>query len=52
MNWMTNEYLFYGGIFLSGCSLLAIILHLCIFQIKKIRLDAKLVQEYGEKKKK
>lgn len=51
MNGLTNEYVFYGGILLSGCSLLAIILHLCISQMKKIRLNGKLEQEYGKKKK-
>ena len=49
---LSNEIVFYGGILITGCSLLAIILHLCISQIQKIRLHSRLVQEYGEKPKK
>lgn len=49
---LSNEVIFYGGILIAGCSFLAIILHLCISQVQKVRLHSKLVQEYGEKQKK
>ncbi len=49
---LSNEMIFYGGIVIAGCSLLAMIFHLCISQIQKVRLHSKLVQEYGEKQKK
>ena len=49
---LSTEVIFYGGILIAGCSLLAMILHLCISQVQKVRLHSKLVQEYGEKQKK
>lgn len=52
MEWITNELLFYGGIAAAGCSLFAMVFCLCIFQIKKVRLNARLDAEYGERKKK
>ncbi len=52
MNLLTDEVLFYGGIIITGCSLLLAIIFLCISKIKKIRLDAQLDEEYGKRKKK
>ena len=52
MEWISDELLFYGGMAAAGCSLLAMILSLCMFQIKKVRLNARLDAEYGERKKK
>lgn len=52
MEWISDELLFYGGMAAAGCSLLAMILYLCISQIKKVRLSARLDAEYGERKKK
>lgn len=51
MEWMTNELLFYGGMAAAGGSLLALILFLCISQVKKVRLNARLDAEYGPRKK-
>lgn len=50
MNWVTNEILFYGGMILTGCTLLSAIIYFCISKIKEARLNAKLDAEYGEKK--
>ena len=52
MEWITDELLFYGGMAIAACSLLALLLCVCIFQIKKVRLNARLDAEYGEQKKK
>lgn len=52
MEWITDELLFYGGMAAAGFSMLAMILYLCISQIKKVRLNARLDAEYGERKKK
>lgn len=50
MNLLTDEALFYGGIIITGCSLLLAIIFLCVSKIKKIRLDAQLDAEYGKRK--
>ncbi len=49
MDWLTNEILFYGGIAAAIASLAAALLYFCITQIKKVRLDARLDAEYGER---
>lgn len=49
MNWLTNEVLFYGGIVIAAGSLAAALFYFFITQIKKVRLEAKLDMEYGEK---
>lgn len=49
MDWMTNETIFYGGIIIASCSLLAALVFFFIFKIKKINLDAQLDAEYGKK---
>ncbi len=51
MEWMTDEWLFYGGLILGGISLLIMIFAFCIFQVKKVRLNVQLDVEYGERKK-
>lgn len=51
-NMLTNEILFYGGLAITGCTLLAAFIYLCMSHIKKIRLDAQLDAEYGKKNKK
>lgn len=51
MAWLTNEVLLYGGIGISGCSLLLAIIHFCVSKIKTVRLNAQLNSEYGEKNK-
>lgn len=50
VNWMTNEVLFYGGIGITGGSLLFGIIYLCVSKVKSVRLNAQLDSEYGEKK--
>ena len=52
MGWISDELLFYGGMAVAGCSLLAMILCLCMSQVRKVRLNARLDAEYGERKKK
>lgn len=49
VDWLTNEILFYGGIAVAIASLAAALLYFCITQIKKVRLDARLDAEYGER---
>ena len=51
MNWLTDEFLFYGGITVSVGSLVIAILSFCILQIKKTRLNAQMDYEYGKKEK-
>lgn len=52
MEWITDELLFYGGMTVAGCAVLALILCLCVSQIKKVRLSIRLDNEYGEREKK
>ena len=49
VEWLTNEMLFYGGIIITIISLIIFIIYLCITQIIKIQLNAKMDIEYGEK---
>lgn len=49
MDWLTNEILFYGGIAVALASLAAAFISFFVIQIRKIRLDAQLNVEYGEK---
>lgn len=49
MSWITNEFLFYGGIILTGCSVLAAIVYFTFSKVKSIKLNAQLNMEYGEK---
>lgn len=49
MNWSVDERLFYGGIAVMAGTLLAAGIYVCISQIKKIRLNAQLDDEYGKK---
>ena len=49
---LTNEILFYGGLAIAGGTLLAAFIYLCIWHIKKVRLDAQLDVEYGKRDKK
>ena len=49
MAWLTNEVLLYGGIGITGCSLLLAIIHFCVSKIKTVRLNSQLNNEYGEK---
>lgn len=48
MGWITNEMLFYGGLVLTGSSVLLAIIFFCISKIKSIKLNAQLDKEYGE----
>lgn len=49
---MTDELLFYGGAVCAAAAFLAEIVCLLLFRIKKLRLDAKMDQEYGPKESK
>ena len=49
MGWLSNETLFYGGIAIIGITIVVTILSFFLFKIKKLRLDAKLNAEYGER---
>lgn len=51
MEWLTDEFMFYGGMALAGGTLLAGLLYFCISQIKKTRLNAQLDEEYGKNRK-
>jgi len=41
--------MFYGGIALAGCSLIALIIYFIVSHIKKTKLDFQLDEEYGKK---
>jgi len=49
MDWLTDEILFYGGIAIAAISLIAAIFYFSLSQIRRIRLNARLDAEYGEK---
>ena len=51
MDRMTSEFLFYGGIIIPGCALVAAILYFCISKVKSIKLKMILNTEYGEEDK-
>ncbi len=46
-----SELLFYGGIAILSLSLIAAIVFICCYKIRSRRLNSKLNEEYGEKKK-
>lgn len=48
MNWLSNEILFYGGIIVSACSLMAAIVVFFISKIKLAHLNSRLDEEYGK----
>ena len=48
---VTDQTLFYGGMALAGGSALAAFLFFCVFQIRRIRLNARLDAEYGRQEK-
>lgn len=49
MSFLTDEMLFYGGLIITGVSVLFGIIYFFISKIKKMRLFQQLNQEYGEK---
>ncbi|MDO4295480.1 MAG: hypothetical protein Q4D90_04895 [bacterium] len=49
IGWLTNEMLLYGGIAIAAITALAALLYFCFSQIYKVRLQAKLDEEYGKK---
>lgn len=51
MNWPINEMLFYGGIICAAAAAVGEFLCLCIFKMKKNRLETQLDKEYGDDKK-
>lgn len=52
MDFITDEVLFYGGAAAAALSLAAAFLYVCIAQVKRIRLNARLDEEYGKEEKK
>lgn len=51
MDWSINEMLFYGGIICAAAAAVGEFLCLCIFKMKKNRLEIQLDKEYGDDKK-
>lgn len=51
MQVLTNEMIFYIGIFITGVTILIAIIYYFIFKIKKERLNNQLDIEYGIKEK-
>lgn len=49
MDSISNEMIFYIGIIIAAVSLFAIIIHIAVYKIKKLKLKATLDSEYGEK---
>lgn len=48
MEWLTNEFLFYGGISTAvGAAVIALV-HLVLSRFRTLRLNAQLNAEYGE----
>ena len=52
MNNLLNEILFYGGLIVSGCSVIAAILHFFLSKLRFVKLNSQLTFEYGENKRK
>lgn len=48
MEWLTNEFLFYGGISIAVGSAVIALVHLVLSKFKTLRLKAQLNAEYGE----
>lgn len=46
-----GELMFYGGIAVTAVSLAVLLIFLCVIQVIKMRLDLKLDEEYGKRKK-
>lgn len=51
MDWFTDEILFYGGIVVAAGSFFTAVIYFLISQIRKVRLNARLDIEYGEREK-
>ena len=47
-----GELMFYGGIAVTAVSLAVLLIFLCVIQVIKMRLELKLDEEYGKRKKK
>lgn len=45
---MKDEYLFYGGIILSGLIFVTIIVYILLMKIKWSKIKAELIKEYGQ----
>ena len=48
MECLTSEVMFYGGIALTGCTMVLGIIFMFISHINKMRLDIQLDAEYGK----
>jgi len=49
MGLISNETLFYGGMFIAGFALVATIVFVFVTTISMMRLKAKFTAEYGDK---
>ena len=45
------EVLFYGGIVMVAAAIIAVLIFALIYVLKKVKLDRKLMDEYGEPEK-
>lgn len=48
MEWLTNEFLFYGGISIAVGSAIMALVHLVLSRFRTLRLKTQLNAEYGE----
>lgn len=51
MIYLTDEALYLGGMIAASAALISAVVCFCIFQIKKVRLNSRLDEEYGKQKK-
>ena len=48
MGWLTNEFLFYGGMIVAGGSVAAAVIYFIFAYVRWMRLSIKLDEEYGK----
>ncbi|MXP74413.1 hypothetical protein GN277_02945 [Lachnospiraceae bacterium WCA-9-b2] len=51
MSWLTNEVLFYGGIVIAACSVIAGAIYFTVSHIKWIHMNVQMDEEYGKREK-
>lgn len=50
MGFITDEALYVGGMVVAAAAFILAIICFCVFQIKKVRLDSRMDEEYGKQK--
>ena len=50
MGFITDEALYAGGMAVAAAAFILSIICFCIFQIKKVRLNSNMDEEYGKRK--